>query len=158
MCPPVSIQIPISHDYTPDTQKVIICLFICLEASHQLSSFKLRAQSCLNCPSSLVKSQRFQKLWGKLHACGPGTLRNYLCASMRKEYPWLKAIAYHVPSILYVFLSKITLSIPWLFKCHYYSSHSKFLTFWMNSLLVCPKWEGTCQEDASASDRGHGRT
>ena len=140
---PVPIQFPISHDYTLDTQRLIICLFICLITSHQQTCFKSRAQSCLTYPISLVKSHRFQKPWGRLHAFGRNTLVEIICVHQwKKNATWLIALLIRSPQLFIHFLPKITVSIPWLFKCHCYSSH-KWDFGILNERFACmPKMGG----------------
>lgn len=159
MCPPVPIQLRISHDYSPNTQKFIICLFICLITSHQQPSFKLRAQSCLNCPISLVKSQGFQKTWGRLHACGPGALTEITCVHQwEKNATWLKVFLTMSLHFFIHFFQKSLFRFLAYLQGFTILSTGEFLTFRMNSLPACPKWEGRCQKDAPESDREHGRT
>lgn len=68
---------------------------------------------------------------------------NYMNVSMGERMPqWLKALLIMSLQFFVLFLQKIALWIPWLFKYHGYSSHKWVLTFWMNSLLAYPQWEG----------------
>lgn len=98
---------------------------IYLRTSLQHPSFKLRAQSHLNCPIILVESQSFRNHGeGCMHLDMALQLKLQVYISGRKEATRTKCFALYVPTFLYIpFLQKKSLLIPWLFKCHYHSNH-----------------------------------
>lgn len=118
---------------------------IYLITSLQHLSFKLRAQSCLNCPIILVKPQSL--LSGTM-----GTWHfhwNYTCTLMKRRMPWWLKVCSSCPlNSLYLFSKKLLCWFLGYLNVITILATSEFLPFWMNSLLACPKQEESCQESA----------
>lgn len=134
-----------SHPRLHSRYTEIIRLFICLITSLQQLSFKLRAQSCLNCPIILVKPQSLLSgTMGTWHFSW-----NYTCTLMKRRMPWWLKVCSSCPlNSLYLFSKKLLCWFLGYLNVITILATSEFLPFWMNSLLACPKQEERCQESA----------